>query len=266
MKQLLSIAGSDSSGGAGIQADLKTFSALGTYGMSVITAITVQNTQGVQGVQDIRPDIIVGQIKAVFEDIRVDGVKIGMVSCVDTIEAIGHTLAPRKSAPVVLDPIMISKSGYRLLSPDALETLLKQLIPLASMVTPNIPETELMTGMTIQTTADMEMAARQLHNLGVPMVLIKGGHRVSDTTDVLFDGSTFHHFPGKKISTPHTHGTGCTLSAAIAAFLAKEASPAEAVALAKKYVTQCITSALDIGRGAGPLNHFSQLYRNAGLK
>ena len=161
MKQLLTIAGSDCSGGAGIQADLKTFAALGAYGMSVITAVTVQNTQGVKGSQDVRPDIIAGQIEAVFEDIRVDSVKIGMVSSIDTINAVADTLARYQSVPVVLDPVMISKSGYPLLSRDAIGALVEKLFPLATMITPNIPEAELITGIDIHTTADMEQAARQ---------------------------------------------------------------------------------------------------------
>ena len=265
MKKLLTIAGSDCSGGAGIQADLKTFAALGAFGMSVITAVTVQNTRGVFGSQDVRPDIIAGQMEAVFEDIRVDGIKIGMVSCIDTIDAIAAALAGYQSAPVVLDPVMISKSGYRLLSRDAIGALVHKLFPLASMITPNIPEAELITGIAIHTTADMEKAARQLRNLGAPFVLIKGGHRSSDATDVLYDGSTIRHFPGEKIQTAHTHGTGCTLSAAIATFLAKSDLPAAAVAQAKAYVTECIANAIGIGKGVGPLNHLFPLYRKAGM-
>ncbi len=264
MKHLLTIAGSDCSGGAGIQADLKTFAALGGFGMSVITAVTVQNTLGVRDSQDIRPDIIAGQIKAVFEDIRVDAVKIGMVSCIETIDAISDTLAGYQSAPVVLDPVMISKSGFRLLSRDAIGELVRKLFPLAYMITPNIPEAELIAGITIQTTADMEKAARQLHGLGVPYVLIKGGHLASDATDILYDGSVSRQFPGKRIQTIHTHGTGCTLSAAIATLLAKGDPPATAVARAKAYVTECISNALDIGKGVGPLNHLLPLYRQAG--
>jgi hydroxymethylpyrimidine/phosphomethylpyrimidine kinase len=265
MKQLLTIAGSDCSGGAGIQADLKTFAALGVFGMSAITAVTVQNTRGVRCAQDVRPDIVAGQIEAVFEDIRVDGAKIGMVSSIETINAVADTLARYQSVPVVLDPVMISKSGYRLLSRDAIGALVQKLFPLAAMITPNIPEAELITGIAIHTTADMEQAARQLRDLGAPFVLIKGGHRASDVTDVLYDGSSFRHFPGKKVQTAHTHGTGCTLSAAIATFLAKEETPAAAVAKAKEYVTECIANAMGIGKGVGPLNHLFPLYRKAGM-
>jgi len=265
MNHLLTIAGSDSSGGAGIQGDLKTFAALGAFGMSVVTAVTVQNTQGVRDSQDIRPDIVAGQIAAVCEDIRVDGIKIGMVSCTETILAIAETLARYRSAPIVLDPVMVSKSGFHLLSPDAVNALVSRLFPLVSMVTPNLPEAELITGMSIQTTDHMRETARRLHDLGPPYVLVKGGHLANEATDILFDGSTFAEFPGKKLRTRHTHGTGCALSSAIVAFMANGNSPEEAVALAKEYVTECIANAPGIGKGAGPLNHLWPLYKKAGL-
>jgi hydroxymethylpyrimidine/phosphomethylpyrimidine kinase len=264
MNHLLTIAGSDCSGGAGIQADLKTFAALGGFGMSVITAVTVQNTRGVRDSQDIRPDVIAGQIAAVFEDIRVDGVKIGMVSRTETILAIAETLGRHRSAPIVLDPVMVSKSGYHLLMPEAVDTLVKRLFPLATMITPNLPEAELITGMTVQTTHHMREAARRLHDLGTPQVLVKGGHLSTEATDILFDGSAFHELPGKKIETPHTHGTGCTLSSAITAFLADGRAPEEAVARAKEYVTESILSAPGIGKGSGPLNHLWPLYQKVG--
>ncbi len=265
MKHLLTIAGSDCSGGAGIQADLKTFAALGGFGMSAITAVTVQNTQGVRDSQDLRPDIVSGQIAAVFDDIRVDGVKIGMVSRLDTILAIAETLARYHPVPIVVDTVMVSKSGFRLLSPDAVNALVNRLFPLATMITPNIPEAEVLSGLAIQTPEDMKQAARRLHRLGAPYVLVKGGHLASEATDVLFDGSTFHEFHSEKIATPHTHGTGCTLSSAITAFLADSYAPADAVALAKSYVTECIANALEIGKGAGPLNHLFSLRQKAGL-
>lgn len=266
MNHLLTIAGSDCSGGAGIQADLKTFAALGCFGMSVITAVTVQNTRGVRDVQDIRPDIVAGQIAAVHEDIRVDGVKIGMVSATETIQAIAETMGRYRTAPIVLDPVMVSKSGFHLLSPDAVDTLIHQLFPLAYMITPNLPEAELITGMTIHNTGQMREAARRLHDFGSPFVLIKGGHLPNEVTDILFNGSTFREFPGKKIRTPHTHGTGCTLSSAITAFLAKGHSPEKAVGLAKEYTSECISNALAIGKGSGPLNHLWPLQKMAGLK
>ena len=263
MKHLLTIAGSDCSGGAGIQADLKTFAALGVFGMSVITAVTVQNTVAVRASQDILPDIIAGQMDAVFEDIRVDGVKIGMVSCVETIRVLADRLVRHAPPLVVLDTVMVSKSGYRLLSEDAVDALVEQLVPKATMITPNIPEAEWITGHAIRDTPDMEKAAVRLYEKGAPLVLIKGGHRAADATDILFDGRRFHQFPGEKIETRHTHGTGCTLSAAIAALMARGASPAEAVAEAKAYVTTCIRHAPAIGNGAGPLHHFFPLYEKA---
>jgi hydroxymethylpyrimidine/phosphomethylpyrimidine kinase len=265
MKNLLTIAGSDSSGGAGIQADLKTFAALGAYGMSAITAVTVQNTRGVRTSQDLRPEIISGQIEAVFEDIQVHGVKIGMVSRAETILSISKTLEQFPSVPVVIDPVMVSKSGFPLLSPDAANELINRLFPLASMITPNIPEAELLTGTAITCVKEMHDAARKLFELGPLRVLVKGGHLSSEATDVLFDGSSFRDFPGKKIETIHTHGTGCTLSAAITTFLANGMPPGEAIARAKAYLTECIAHAPGIGKGAGPLNHLYPLYRKAGL-
>jgi hydroxymethylpyrimidine/phosphomethylpyrimidine kinase len=264
MNRLLTIAGSDCSGGAGIQADLKTFAALGGFGMSVITAVTVQNTRGVRGAQDIRPDIVAGQITAVFEDIRVDGVKVGMVSRTETILAIAKALAPHRSVPIVVDPVMVSKSGYHLLAPKAVDTLVQKLFPLSTMITPNLPEAELITGMDVRTPRHMREAARRLHDLGIPHVLVKGGHLASEATDILFDGSAFHEFPGIKIDTRHTHGTGCTLSSAITAFLAEGKAPETAVPLAKEYVTRCIIDAPGIGKGAGPLNHMWPLHEKAG--
>lgn len=264
LNHLLTIAGSDCSGGAGIQADLKTFAALGGYGMSVITAVTVQNTQGVSASQNIRPDIVAGQITAVFGDIRVDGVKIGMVCCTDIIHAIAETLNRYRSAPIVLDPVMVSKNGFHLLSPDAIDALVHRLFPLAFMITPNLPEAELLAGMTIETTEDMQKAARRLHDLGPSQVLITGGHLTTEATDIFFDGSSFKVFPGKKILTLHTHGTGCTLSSAITAFLADGNPPELAVDLAKKYVTECISNALEIGKGSGPLNHLWPLSKKGG--
>ena len=265
MKHLLTIAGSDCSGGAGIQADLKTFAALGGYGMSVITAVTAQNTRGVSASQDLRPDIVAGQIEAVFEDIQVDGVKIGMVSCTETILAVSDTLKRFQPVPIVLDPVMVSKSGYNLLSPDAMDALVNRLFPIATMITPNIPEATLLTGIPIETLTDMRQAAQRLYDLGPSHVLVKGGHLADNATDVLFDGSEFRHFPGEKIQTSHTHGTGCTLSSAITTFLANATPPAEAVDRAKAYVTECIANAPGIGSGTGPLNHLFALYRKAGL-
>lgn len=267
MKKVLTIAGSDSSGGAGIQADLKAFSAHGVFGMSVITAVTAQNTQGVFAVQDIDADVIDKQIEAIFEDIAVSAVKIGMVSRSETIRRVAAGLIRYKAANVVVDPVMISKSGYFLLQPDAVEALVTCLLPLATIVTPNIPEAEEISGMKITSLKGMEEAARIIHGLGPNYVLLKGGHRADteDATDILFDGAEFHHLTGQRIATNNTHGTGCTLSAAIAANLAKGRTACEAVTCAKEYITTAIEKSFAIGRGVGPVHHFYDLYQKAGL-
>lgn len=266
MKHVLTIAGSDSCGGAGIQADLKTFSALGTYGMSVITAVTVQNTQGVFGCQDMTPDIIKGQIDAIFTDISVSAVKVGMVSQIATIQAIAEKLKQYDAKNVVIDPVMISKSGFDLMQPEAKETLIKELIPLAFVVTPNLPEAEVITGMEIKTIEDMKQAAKVIYDMGAKNVLLKGGHLESDATDILFDGENYTAFQGERIATKNTHGTGCTLSSAIAANLAKGNTVQEAVGAAKEYITVAIAHALDIGKGVGPTHHFYSLYKAAGME
>lgn len=264
MKHVLTIAGSDSCGGAGMQADLRTYAAHGLYGMSVITAVTAQNTRGVLGIQNISPNMIAQQLEAVFTDIPVHSVKIGMISNVDTIQVIAAALERFQPQHVVLDPVMGSTSGTPLLDPDAVALLIRRLVPLCSVVTPNIPEAELITGMRIRNLSDMEKAARRIHQRGQAAVLVKGGHLASGATDILFDGTRHTRFPGPRIMTRNTHGTGCTLSSAIAANLAKNASIQNAVAQAKKYVTHCIETALDIGHGAGPLNQLSKLYEMAG--
>ena len=265
MKKALTIAGSDSSGGAGIQADLKTFAAHGVFGMSVITAITAQNTLGVAAVQDVWPEIITKQIEAIFDDIGADAVKVGMVSQPETIRVIAVGL--KKYAPdlIVVDPVMISKSGYHLLQPDAEAILISELLPLATVVTPNIPEAEVLVHRKIETLADMEEAARALHAMGPKNILLKGGHRTEDATDILFDGHRFVRFEAPRIPTRNTHGTGCTLSSAIAANLAKGLPVEQAVAAAKKYITIAIEHALAIGKGVGPTHHFYELYQKAGL-
>jgi len=221
MKNVLTIAGSDSSGGAGIQADLKTFSAHGVFGMSVITAVTAQNTQGVFGVQDISVDMIEKQIDAIFDDIKVDALKIGMVSQIETIKAIAGKLRQYIPENVVIDPVMISKSGYDLLASEAKETLISELLPLATIATPNIPEAEVICGMSIKSLGDMKDAAMKIYSLGAKNVLIKGGHMEDEATDVLYDGKEFKYFTTERINTKNTHGTGCTLSSAIASNLAK---------------------------------------------
>lgn len=266
MKTALTIAGSDSGGGAGIQADLKTFSAHGVYGMSVITAITAQNTQGVFGVQDVTPDIIKKQIEAIFDDLPVNAVKIGMVSVVETIQVIANCLKKYQPQNIVLDPVMISKSGYDLLQPDASQALIEQLIPLATIVTPNIPEAERITNKNITTYEDMKKAAKLIVEMGARYALIKGGHLDTDPVDILFDGQEYHYFESKRIQTNNTHGTGCTLSSSIAANLANGLTIEHAVEGSKAYITTAIEHALAIGKGHGPTHHFYDLYKKANFK
>ncbi len=233
--------------------------------MSVITAVTAQNTQGVFAVQEITPDVIAAQIDAIFEDIEVDAVKIGMVSNVETIEVIATKLRQYGAHNIVVDPVMISKSGYHLLRCEAEQALLNSLLPLADLVTPNIPEAEVLTGRKIMNLADMELAAKQILDMGAKQVLVKGGHLVDDATDIFYDGKNFLHLAAQRIATKNTHGTGCTLSSAIAANIALGFSVTEAVQKAKLYVTIAIEHSLDIGKGNGPTHHFYDLYRKAGL-
>lgn len=256
MEHALTIAGSDSCGGAGIQADLKTFAANGVYGMSVITAVTAQNTTGVIAVEDISPNLIAKQIEAIFEDIDVHSVKIGMLSSTYAIMTISDMLSKYNPPNIVLDPVMISKSGYSLLKPDSIEALKEKLIPLALVVTPNIPEAEVLSAIKIRSITDMKRAACIIHKIGPKYALIKGGHLESDPIDILFDGKTYTYYKSKRIATKNTHGTGCTLSSAIAANLAKGVLVPEAIAIAKKYVHSAIRHSLSIGKGAGPTNHF----------
>lgn len=265
MKKVLTIAGSDSSGGAGIQADLKTFSAHGVFGMSVITAVTAQNTQGVFAVQDIDSEVIVKQIQAIFDDIEVDGVKIGMVSKIPTIEVISEQLQRYNPVNIVVDPVMVSTSGYHLLNQDAEEALIKKLLPLATLVTPNIPEAEVMTKRSISTLKDMEEAAQMIYQMGARNVLLKGGHLEDSSTDILFNGEEYTYYSASRIQTKNTHGTGCTLSSAITSNLALGYDIAQAVKEAKEYITTAIQHSLAIGKGVGPTHHFYTLYKKAGL-
>lgn len=271
MKKVLSVAGSDSCGGAGIQADLKTFSANGVYGMSVITAVTAQNTQGVFAVQDISPEIIGRQIDAIFDDIIVDAVKIGMVSQIASIEIISEKLKRYKPVNLVIDPVMISKSGYSLLKPEAKNILIDQLLPLADIITPNIPEAEAILKKMLEKTIRIESvdhmikAAKEIYKLGPKYVLIKGGHLQSLAVDILFDGKNVIYVESERINTKNTHGTGCTLSSAIAANLALGYSMEVSVQRSKEYITIAIEHSLDIGKGVGPTNHFYSLYKKAGL-
>jgi hydroxymethylpyrimidine/phosphomethylpyrimidine kinase len=251
----LTIAGSDSGAGAGIQADLKTFAALGVYGLSALTAVTVQNTEGVRAAVDIPLDIITGQIDAVLEDIGADTAKTGMLSSAEIIEVVAERARAWKLR-LVVDPVMVAKGGAPLLRPEAVATLREQLLPLAEVVTPNLPEAEVLVGTSLQTTKEMEDAARAIHQLGPRHVVIKGGHRTAEPIDVYFDGEQVVQLRGERIHTEHTHGTGCSFSAAIAAFMARGWSVDEAVARAKRYVAGAIRNAPGIGHGHGPIDHF----------
>lgn len=261
----MTIAGSDCSGGAGIQADLKTFSAHGTFGMSVIVSVVAENTSRVISIQDISPEIIKDQIDAIFDDITVDGVKIGMLSGIDSMKAVAEKLREYKPKNIVIDPVMIAKGGCALMQPNALKTLINEIIPLAFMLTPNIPEAETITGMKILNIEDMKKVAAAIHKMGTKNVLIKGGHSDGDAEDILFDGQEFYSYNTKRINTKNTHGTGCTFSSAITANLANGMDVTKAVKCAKDYVTMAIEHALPIGKGHGPTNHFYKLYKDGGI-
>lgn len=266
MKHVLSIAGTDPSGGAGAAADCKTFCAHGCFALNVITAVVSQNTQGVRGYMDVTPELIADQIDAVFEDISVDAVKIGMVSVPATIRVIADKLEQYQPPYTVIDPVMVATSGHRLLQPEAEETLQTVLLPLADVVTPNLPEAEVLTGMEIKDFAAMEAAAKKIAAMGPKAVLVKGGHLIEDATDILYDGTTFHYFKGKRVESTSTHGTGCSLSSAIASNLANGQPLAEAVKNAKQFVFDGIVHAEPIGKGHGPIHHFYKLYKEAGLQ
>ena len=255
MKTALSIAGSDCSGGAGIQADLKTMTMNGVYAMSAITALTAQNTTGVAAILESDPDFLAKQIDAVFTDIRPDAVKIGMVSSVPLIEVIADRLRFYKAENIVVDPVMVATSGSALIENDAVQALKEHLLPLATVVTPNIPEAEVLSGMTIHTAAEMEQAARQISEKYGCAVLCKGGHSINDANDLLVANGEAKWFLGKRIDNPNTHGTGCTLSSAIAANLAKGKPLDEAVQRAKEYISGALADMLDLGQGSGPMNH-----------
>lgn len=252
----LTIAGSDSSGGAGIQADLKTFSALGTYGMSVITAITAQNTQGVFDVEELSSKIIKEQIKVVCEDIPPKAIKVGMVSSPEIIKDIVDSLEKYPCEYLVVDPVMISKSGYSLLRPEAKDNLIKYLIPKAYIVTPNIPEAEEISNMKIDTVEDMKKVGKVILDLGPKYVLMKGGHLDGDCVDVLIGEDLFEVFKCERINRKNTHGTGCTISSAITSHLALGYDIVESVKLSKEYITEAIRQSFDIGQGVGPVHHF----------
>jgi hydroxymethylpyrimidine/phosphomethylpyrimidine kinase len=260
---VLTIAGSDPSGGAGIQADLKTFSALGAYGASVLTALTAQNTQGVRAFTVVEPDFVAAQIDAVFDDLRIDAVKIGMVASAAIAAVIADRLRHHRARNIVLDPVMVAKSGDTLLLPDAIDTIRTQLVPLATVITPNLAEAGvLLDGPAPASLAEMDVAVRALHRLGPAAVLLKGGALAGDASpDLLFDGAGVTTLPARRIATRNTHGTGCTLSAAIAALLPR-LPLADAVRRAKTYLTAALAASdrLTVGHGRGPVHHFHALW------
>jgi hydroxymethylpyrimidine/phosphomethylpyrimidine kinase len=255
MKTVLTIAGSDCSGGAGIQADIKTITAHKLYAMSAITALTAQNTTGVYGIMDVTPEFLKNQLDCIFNDIYPDAVKIGMVSNAELIEVIAEKLALMKVKNIVVDPVMVSTSGSRLLEEEAAQTLINKLIPLATVITPNIPEAEELSGMEITSVEDMENAATIIAKDYDGAILMKGGHSLNDANDLLYWKGEKQWFYGERIDNPNTHGTGCTLSSAIASNLAIGLSLSESVQAAKDYISGALKANLNLGKGSGPLNH-----------
>lgn len=255
MNTALTIAGSDSCGGAGIQADIKTMTCNGVYAMSAITALTAQNTTGVTGIMEVTPDFLKEQIKAVVTDIFPDAVKTGMVSSSALIKVIADSIKEYNLKNVVVDPVMVATSGAKLISDDAIETLKTELLPLATLITPNIPEAEVLFGSKIQSKEDMEKAAQEINKKFNCAVLLKGGHSLNDANDYLFDGKEGTWFQGNRIQNTNTHGTGCTLSSAIASGLAKGLNLKESVTQAKAYISGALAAMLDLGKGSGPMQH-----------
>lgn len=262
MKTAMTIAGSDSCGGAGIQADIKTMTMNGVYAMSAITALTAQNTLGVSAIMEVNPEFLGEQITAVMEDIPPDSVKIGMVSSAELIEVIAERLAYYKAKNIVVDTVMVATSGARLISENAVAALKEKLLPMATVVTPNIPEAKVLSGVDISGKSDMEKAAGIIGDTYGCAVLLKGGHSVSDADDLLYANRKMIWIEGKRIDNPNTHGTGCTLSSAIAANLAKGYSLENSVERAKEYITKVLELQLNLGKGSGPLNHFVEYYTN----
>lgn len=255
MKTALTIAGSDCSGGAGIQADIKTMIMNGVYAMSAISALTAQNTLGVTDIMQVTPNFLKEQLDAVFTDIVPDAVKIGMVSSADLIEVIAERLIFYKAENIVVDPVMVATSGAKLIEDDAISSLTSRLLPISDVVTPNIPEAEILSGMKIHNKDDMEKSARIISETYGCDVLLKGGHSICDANDLLYSGGDFTWFVGKKINNPNTHGTGCTLSSAIAANLAKGYNMVQSIKRAKKYITGALEDMMNLGKGSGPMNH-----------
>uniref|UniRef100_I5AS25 Hydroxymethylpyrimidine/phosphomethylpyrimidine kinase n=1 Tax=Eubacterium cellulosolvens (strain ATCC 43171 / JCM 9499 / 6) TaxID=633697 RepID=I5AS25_EUBC6 len=255
MRKVLTIAGSDSSGGAGIQADIKTMIMNGVYAMSAVTALTAQNTTGVTGIMEVTPEFLAQEIDAVFTDIRPDAVKIGMVSSSGLIRTIAEKLRFYEAENIVVDPVMVATSGARLISDEAIDTLKKELLPIATVLTPNIPEAEVLADMKITTKEDMVTAAQKISEAYGCAVLCKGGHNLNDANDLLYYDGCSEWFNGKRIDNPNTHGTGCTLSSAIASNLAKGYDMKEAVRRAKAYISDALAAMLNLGKGSGPMNH-----------
>ena len=255
MKTALSIAGSDCSGGAGIQADIKTMTMHGVYAMSAITALTAQNTTGVRAIQESTPDFLKQQLDAVFEDIYPDAVKIGMVASAELIHVIADRLRYYNAGNVVVDPVMVASAGSSLMKRNAVQTLVRELLPISTLVTPNIPEAQVLSGLTIESKTDMITAAKWIGEHYHCAVLLKGGHSINDANDLLNANGELHWFEGKRINNPNTHGTGCTLSSAIASNLAKGCTLDESVRRAKDYISGALAAMLDLGKGSGPMNH-----------
>ena len=261
MKTVLTIAGSDCSGGAGIQADLKTIGALGAYGMSVIVSLTAQNTCGVNSIQNIPEEMIIDQLKAVFEDIRPDAVKIGMLPELDTIKAVSNFLKEYEAENIVVDPVMVATSGAHLVEKEGADINKEHLFPLATVITPNMAEAEYLTGIKVVDKEGMEKAAKKLSKYSDGIIMVKGGHLVDSADDYIYKDGKGMWIPGKRIDNNNTHGTGCTLSSAIATFLAKGYDGEEAIKYAKEYLTGAIKDGLNLGKCDGPLNHFYKTNR-----
>ncbi len=255
MKTALTIAGNDCSGGAGIGADLKTMTMNGVYAMSVITALTAQNTTGVRAIQESTPEFLKQQLDAVFEDIFPDAVKIGMVSSSELIQVISDRLRYHKAKNIVVDPVMVATSGSSLMKTDAVQILTEELLPMATLVTPNISEAEVLSGFAIESKENMHSAAKFIGDTYGCAVLLKGGHSINDANDLLYTKEGFQWFKGKRINNSNTHGTGCTLSSAIASNLAKGYNLEESVLRAKEYISDALSAMLDLGKGSGPMNH-----------
>ena len=255
MKTALTIAGSDCSGGAGIQADMKTMTMNGVYAMSAVTALTAQNTTGVRAIQEATPDFLKQQIDAVFEDIRPDAVKIGMVASSELIRIIADRLKYYEANNIVVDPVMGATSGSALMKTDAVQTLINELLPVADLVTPNIPEAQVLSGLIIENQEDMIAAAKYIGDHFHCAVLLKGGHSINDANDLLYANGELFWFEGKRVDNPNTHGTGCTLSSAIASNLAKGFTLSESVQRAKNYISGALAAMLDLGKGSGPMHH-----------